>query len=187
MGGLLGNLFGGDDNRMSQAQDFMSRYDQGAPYDGISDDEAFGHYQQVAGQIPPDVYQQSAQDAFSRMSPQERMQFGQMLQQQARQQGVMDNAWDDDDNNYQDPGYLSQVTSRLEQQQPGMLGQLLGGGGGGGGMGGALGSMLGGASNTGMGGVLGGGGGGGLLSNPLAKAAVGGIAAMAMKRMMGGR
>ena len=184
--GLLGQLFGGDDdNQRQRAMDFTNRYDQGAPYDGISDDEAYGHYQQISGQIPPDVYQQSAQEAFSRMGPQERIQFGQHLQQQARQQGIHDSAWDEDDNQYQDPGYLAQVTSRLDQQQPGMLGQLLGGGGGGGLMGGG-GGLLGG-TNTGMGGVLGGGGGGGMLANPLAKAALGGIAAMAMKKMMSGR
>jgi hypothetical protein len=192
--GLLGGLFGDqDDDRRQQAMDFANRYEQGAPYDGISGQEAYENYNQVAGRIPPDVYQQSAQDAFSRMQPQERVQFGQMLQQQARQHGVMDNAWDEDDNQYQDPGYLAQVTGRLHQQQPGMLGQLLGGGGGGGlggmmggGGGGGLGSMLGG-SNTGMGGVMGGGGQGqSMLDNPLAKAAIGGIAAMAMRRMMSG-
>lgn len=193
--GLLGGLFGDqDDDRRQQAMDFANRYEQGAPYQGISGQEAYEHYNQVAGQVPPDVYQQSAQEAFSRMQPQERVQFGQMLQQQARQHGVMDNAWDEDDNQYQDPGYLAQVTGRLHQQQPGMLGQLLGGGGGGGlggmmgggGGGGGLGSMLGG-SNTGMGGVMGGGGQGqSMLDNPLAKAAIGGIAAMAMRRMMSG-
>ncbi len=57
---------------------------------------------------------------------------------------------------------LAQVTSRMEQQQPGILGQLLGGGGAGGGA-------------------------GNMLDNPLAKAALAGVAAMAVKRMMGGR
>ncbi len=185
--GLLENLLGGgdDDNRRQQYQDFTNRFDQGSPYDGFSGDEALGHYQQVAGRIPPDVYQQSAQEAFSRMGPQERVQFGQMLQQQARQHGFQDPAWDEDDNQYQDPNYLAQVTSRMDQQQPGMLGQLLSGGMSGG-AGGALGSMLG--ASGGMSGMSGGAGGAGnLLNNPLAKAALGGIAAMAMKRMMGGR
>ncbi len=68
------------------------------------------------------------------------------------------------DDRYQDPGYLSQVTGRMHQQQPGMLGQLLGGGGGH--QGGGMGEML---------------------DNPLAKAAIGGIAAIAVKNMMGRR
>ena len=153
--GLLENLFGG--GQRQEYEDFVNRYDQGPPWQGISDQEAFNRYQQVAPQLPPDVYQQSAHDAFSRMAPQERVQLGQVLQQQARQQGYMDPAWDEDDNLYQDPGYLAQVTGRLHQQQPGMLGQLLGGGGGGG------------------------------LQGTVAKAALAGVAAMATKRMLGGR
>jgi hypothetical protein len=60
---------------------------------------------------------------------------------------------------------LAELLSGLHQQQPGMLGQLLGGGG--------------------AGGLLGGGGGaGGMLGNPLAKVTLAGIAAMAAKRML---
>jgi hypothetical protein len=65
-----------------------TRYDQGPPYAGISDDEAIGRYQQVAPELSPDLYQQSAQDALGRMAPEERAQFGQLLQQRAQQQGV---------------------------------------------------------------------------------------------------
>ncbi len=180
---FLESLFGGvNDQRREQYQDFVNRYEQGGPYAGIGADEALQQYQQVAGQIPPDIYQQAAQEAFSRMAPQERVQFGQFLERQARQQGYMDPAWDDDDNYYQDPGYLAQVTSRLQQQKSGMLAHLLGG---------SLegdpttdpprGSMHRGMTSTGMGGMD------QLRDNPLAKAALGGIAAMAMRRMMGGR
>lgn len=44
-------------------------YQQGAPWDGISDDEAYGHYQQISGRVPPDVYEDSARDAFERLTP----------------------------------------------------------------------------------------------------------------------
>ena len=63
------------------------------------------------------------------------------------------------DDRLQDPPSLAQATGRLYQQEPGLLGQLLGGGGGG----------------------------TDVLSHPLAKAALAGIAAMAAKRMMSGR
>ena len=108
------------------------------------------------------MYQQSAQEAFSRLSPQERMQFGQYLQQQARQRNVQvaDLNQDGIDDRFQDPAFSRQVTGRMDQQQPGLLGQLLGGGGG---------------------------GGQGMLANPIAKAALAGIAAMAVKNVMGGR
>ncbi len=162
---MLEGLLGGGKQR-SDWDDFVGRYDQGAPYDGISDREAFDRYQQVAPQLPPDVYEQSAQEAFARMSPQERRQFVQYLRQRAQEQqfDFPDLNQDGiDDRVQQDPRELARMTSRMRQQQPGGLGELLGGGGGGGG---------------GMGDMLG---------NPLAKAALAGVAAMAVKQMMNRR
>ena len=176
---VLQNILGGGQQRQ-QYQEFINRYDQGAPYDGISDEEALSRYQQVAPQLPPDVYQESAREAFARLSPQERMQLGRYLQQQTRQQGhnFPDLNRDGIDDRLQDPNYLAQVTGQMHQQQPNLLGQLLGGALGGGAMGGG---------GT-MGGAMGGGGGvGDLLNNPIAKAALAGIAATAVKRMMSGR
>ncbi len=156
---FLENLMGGGQQRQ-EFQDFAGRYDQGHPAEGYDDNEVVNRYQQVSQQLSPQDYQQASQQSFERMSPQERMQFGQHMQQQAQQQGYQDPAWGENDNQYQDPGYLSQVTGRMHQQQPGMLGQLLGGGGG---------------------------GGGGMLGNPLAKAALAGVAAMGVRMLMGGR
>ncbi len=157
---LLGGLFGGqdddDDRRRGRAQDFVNRYEQGPPYQGISDEEAYHNYRQVAGQLPPQEYEESAAEAFQRLSPQERRQFAQMLQQRA---GGQFGSFQEDD-----PRQLARMTSQYRQQDPGGLASLFGGGGGGGG-----------------------GGMGDMLNNPLAKAALGGVAAIAMKRMMGGR
>ncbi len=114
--------------RHQEYQDFVNRYDQGHPSEGYDDDEVVSRYGEVSQRLSPDQYREAAQESFGRMSPDERVQFGQALQQQARSQGISDPAWDEDDNEYQDPGYLSGVTGRLEQQQPGMLGQLMGGG-----------------------------------------------------------
>ena len=145
-------------------EDFVGRYDQGAPWDGISDQEAAQRYQEVAPRLSPQEYQESAQEAFARLSPQERQQLGRYLQQQARQQGVdvPDLNRDGIDDRLQDSAYLAHAAGQMQQQQPGLLGQLLGGGGGGGS----------------------GGGVGEVLANPLAKAALAGIAAVAVKRMM---
>ncbi len=163
---VLGNLFGGSQD--ADHRDFINRYEQGAPHEGYSDEEVLNRYQQVSRQVPQDVYQESAQEAFSRMSPQERMQFAQYMQQQSRQQNsnFPDLDQDGQDDRYQDPRYLAQATSRMHQQQPDMLSQLLGG---------ATGGLMG-----------GGGGGGNVFGNPLAKAAMAGIAAIAAKKMMGG-
>ena len=165
---LLNSLMGGGRER-DQAQDFVNRYDRGAPYDGISGDEAYQNYQRVAPHLSQQDYELSAEEAFSRMDPRERQQFAQMLSQQARQQGVRFQDLDGDgvdDRMQQDPRYLAQAMGRMQQQQPGLLQQLMGGGGG----------MMGGSSM--------GGGAGNMLQNPLAKAALGGIAAMALRRMM---
>ena len=88
---------------------------------------------------------------------------------------------------------LADMTTRVHQQSPGLLGGLIGGGGaggglggliGGGGAGGGLGGLLGGGgAGGGLGGLLGGGGGG----NPLMKAAMAGITAFAAKQMMNRR
>ncbi len=161
---LLGGLFGGqdddDDNRRrSRADDFISRYEQGPPHEGISPDEVFHNYRQVSQHLSPEQYEQAAEQAFARMSPQERMQFAQMLQQRAG--GGMGGR----DFQLDDPRQLAGLTSRFRQQNQGgdLLSMFGMGGGGGRNSGGGLGDML---------------------DNPIAKAALGGIAAMAMKRMM---
>ena len=173
---MLQNLLGGGQGRQ-QIQDFTNRYDQGAPWDGISDQEAIENYQRIAPNVPPQVFQESAEQAFSRLSPQQRLQLGQYLQQQTRQQGhnFPDLNRDGIDDRLQDPRYLAQVTGQIQQQQPNLLGQILGGAMGGGGMGG--------------GGMMGGGGGGigALLNNPIAKAALAGIAANAARNMLSRR
>jgi hypothetical protein len=174
MDSLLKGVFGGqddddDDRRRGRAQDFISRFEQGAPHEGYTDEEALHNYQQVAGRMSPQEMEEAAAETYQRMSPQDRMQLAQVMQQRAGMQfdqGAMD-----------DPRMLARATAQYQQQDPNGLAGLFGGGGGG------LGSMLGGA----MGGGSSRGGGNDLLGNPLAKAAVGGIAAMAMKRMMGGR
>ncbi len=207
---ILKNLLGGndDDDSRGKAQDFISRYDQGAPYDGISGDEALQRYDQVAGQLSPDQYQEAAMEAFQRMSPEERQEFGQLIARHNEQAGVPVSQG----MRFDDPGDLARLTAQTQHEQPNGLGGLLsglaGGGGSGlgsllGGSGGGLGGLLGGSgrgSGGGVGGLLGGLTGGGnqqatqggagagdLMGNPIVKAVLGGIAAMAMKKLMGGR
>jgi hypothetical protein len=139
--GLFESLLGGGagarqpQQRQQQQdfQDFIDRYEQGPPWAGVSDQEAVRRYQQVAPHVTPEVYEQSAREAFARMAPQERAEFARYLRQQARGQGVdvPDLTHDGVDDRLQDPAYLAQVTGRLHRQQPGLLGQLLGGPAGG--------------------------------------------------------
>jgi hypothetical protein len=112
------------------------------------------------------------EEAFARLSPEERLRLGRYLQQRTRQQGVdvPDLNRDGIDDRLQDPAYLARAAGQMQQQQPGLLGRLLGGTGTGTGTGGSA------ASGVGQ-----------VLANPLEKAALAGIAAVAVKRMMNGR
>ncbi len=163
--GLLDSLMA-NPQAQQQMQNYVQQYQQGAPHEGYSDQEVLQKYQQVAPQLPAQDYQQAAQQAFNNMPPDQRMQFGQYVEQQLKSQGVQAPGFGGGNPQmYQDAGYLAQQTAQLHQQQPGLLGQLLGAGSG---------------SGTA-------GGGGGLLANPAAKAALAGIAAMAISNAMGAR
>jgi hypothetical protein len=147
----------GDPQQRAEYQDFVKRYHDGPPSEGYSDREVADRYNQIATQLPPQDYQQAAMAAFERMSPAERQQFAQHVQQQAQQQGMgnLGGLLGGGNQQLQDPGALAQVLGRVQQQQPDLLGGLLGQGG--------------------------------ALSSPLAKAALAGIAAMAAQRFLGNR
>ena len=145
--------------RQQEYQDFVGRYDQGPPYEGISNEEAFGRHDEMASNISSEEYGDSARQALENLSPDERQQFGAQLSERAREQGLdvpgLDQAREGD------PGMLGQLMAQLHGQAgPAAIGQLLGGGG----------------RESGLGGMLGGAAG---------KAAVAGIAAMAARRFLG--
>jgi hypothetical protein len=83
---LFENLFGGQQRQ--EAEDFFNRYQQGHPAEGYSEEEVMQHYQTVTGSVPDEVYEQSAEESFARLSPQERKEFFQFLRQKAQQQQV---------------------------------------------------------------------------------------------------
>jgi hypothetical protein len=179
---MLGKLFGGgsdENDHAANAQDFISRYQTGPVDQGYSDEEAARHYQNVSQHMDPATMQRASEQAFAGMDPNQRAQMAQLLQQQNGGQPV--NA---------DPRQMAGMVSQMHQQNPNALASLFGGGGGG--MGGALGGLLGGGNSGGggLGGLLGGGnsggGGGGFPGGNLGKVALGGIAAYAMKEVLGG-
>lgn len=179
MDGMLKGLFGGDDDdRRPQARDFISRYEQGPIDQGYSDDEAYENFQRVSQHADPETMQRAAEQAFARMDPSQRAQVAQMLRQRGGQQaigGVQD-----------DPRQMAGMVSQMQREQPGGLAALFGGGGSGGtsggGIGEAIGNLLGGDDNRDRGNEQGGGFPGGTLG----KVALGGIAAFAMKELLGG-
>src|SRR3712207_1694502 len=90
-------------------QDYVERFRQGPQ--AVSEEEAASRYEQVAPSLPPDVYQQSAQEVFAQLTPEQRLQLGQALIQSARQQGQSfpDVNEDGIDDRLQDPDYLAQT------------------------------------------------------------------------------
>lgn len=155
--GLLDTLLGGGSQRQHY-QDFVQRYEQGRPWEGVSDDEAAQHYSNVAQHMGPQDYRAAAEEAVSRLSPEERAELANHLRQQARQQDVNFPGLHETQN-LEHPGVLASLMSTMHGQQPGMLRQLLAGSSG---------------------------GGSGAQSN-VAKAALAGIAAIGLKKAMGGK
>lgn len=156
---MLQGLLGGD--RQQEYQDFAQRYQQGPPWTGFDEAEAAQRYQEVAPRLSPQQYRSSAEEAFSRLTPEQRAEFGQWLAERSRD-GNMPTSLSPSE--YSDPGRLAEYTSQVHQQRPDMLSQLLGG-----------------VTSGGSGGM------GGMLSSPIAKAALGGIAAIAVQKMMSRR
>ncbi len=112
---FLNNLMGGGDRR-EEYRDFTNRYDEGAPYDGISEEEARDRYREVAPNLSEEDYRLSAREAFARMSPEERMEFGRLLREESQQQGhgdFIDRDHDGQDDRFQDPDYLAGMTDRF--------------------------------------------------------------------------
>jgi hypothetical protein len=152
----LQSLLGSTEQRQDY-QDFINRYNQGTPSEGYANDEVSRRYGQVAPALPPQDYRRAAEEAFERMSPQERMDFARELQERTQQQGM---SFPDVDRNgvddrMQDPGTLAQYTTQVHQQKPDVIGDLLGPGG--------------------------------ALGSPAAKAALAGIAAIAASKLLGNR
>ncbi len=164
--GISGNQE--DDPRWrNAARDFIQRYDDGPPHENITDEEARSHYLAVADRLSTHELEDSAAESYARLTPDERRRFANMLRQQGGDQSG--------DATTDDPRKLARMTSQLQTQPPGGLAGLLDGGVMDGGDGGAVGSQVRGQ----------GGGVGELLQNPVARAALGGIAAAAMRKMLG--
>ncbi len=159
--GILDELLGGG-QRQKDYTDFLSRYEQGNPSEGYSDQEVLERYGEVSHAVPPDQYAQAAQEALNKLSPEERAEFVKMLQERAAARGVTL-----PQKVATDPKNLGQVLTDLHQN-PGQLRDILGSRGAQP-QGQAPGSSM--IAN--------------ILSSPTAKAVLAGIAARVVKRVMG--
>jgi hypothetical protein len=159
--GILDDLLAGG-QLQKQFKDFIDRYEQGDPAEGYSDQEVLKRYGEVSHAVPPDQYAQAAQEALSKLSPEERAAFVKMLQERAAARGVSLPG-----KVAPDPKDLGQVLTDLHEK-PGRLRDILGPG--------DTQQEQASASNpiTDM------------LSSPMAKAVLAGITAVVVKRVMQG-
>jgi hypothetical protein len=118
--GILDELLAGG-QRQKEYRDFVDRYEQGHPSQGYSDQEVLERYGEVSHAVPPDQYARAAQEALSKLSPQERAVFVKMLQDQAAARGVTLPR-----QVAPEPKELGQVLTDLHKK-PGQLRQVLGG------------------------------------------------------------
>jgi hypothetical protein len=155
----------GDNQTREGFEDFLKRFEDGPPSEGYEDREVLDRYGEVSHKVSQSDYEQAARDAFGRLSQADREEFGQLLAGQARSRKLdLPGLTEAQDQGFGDLDWLSNITGQLHQE-PGLLRDLLGG-------------LTGGRGTSSS---------GGLLSSPLAKAALAGITAMLVKKMLGGR
>ena len=161
---LLEMLMGSSETREG-FEDFLKRFEEGPPSEGYEDQEVLDRYGEVAHRASPPEYAQAARDAFGRLSQEDREEFGQLLAGRAQSRGFDPSGLTPPrGQGFGDLDWLGKIIGQIHQQ-PGLLRDLLGG-------------LTGNRQTSSSGGILG---------SPLAKAALAGIAAMLVKRALGGR
>src|SRR3974390_2110053 len=147
--------------RQKEYRDFVDRYEQGDPSQGYSDQEVLKRYGEVSHAVPVDQYAQAAQEALSKLSPEERAAFVKMLQDRAAARGVTL-----PQKVAPEPKELGEVLTDLHAK-PGQLRDMLGGG-----------DAQPQEQASGSSAIT------EILKSPMAKAVLAGIAAMLVKRVM---
>ena len=159
--GILDELLGGG-QRQKEYRDFVNRYEQGDPSEGYSDQEVLKRYGEVSHAVAPDQYAKAAQEALGKLSPEERAAFVKMLQERAAARGVTLSP-----EVQPEPKELGQYLTNLHQK-PGQLRDMLGGG-----------AAQPQEQASGSSPIT------DILTSPMAKAVLAGIAAMVVKGVMG--
>ncbi|MFN8675055.1 MAG: hypothetical protein U0Z70_01635 [Thermomicrobiales bacterium] len=161
---LLSGLFGSNDTddvdtQRRRARDFADRAERN-PHE-LDPNEVLQNYRATTSRLSPDQYQRAAEEAFSKMSPEERRELKREMRRRSRMQNPHDQ--DDDDS----PAVLAQSAQQAHQEHESS-----------GGLAGLFG--LGGDNKTvdnAKSGLE------NILDNPLAKVAIAGIAAAAAKHL----
>jgi hypothetical protein len=119
LSGILSNLGGG------ALDNLLNQFNQGQ-HDQVPDEQVQQAYDQVATQLPQDQYVQAAQEAFDRLTPEQREEFARQLQAKAQQQGVNVNV---PAQGTTDAGSLANAVGQVHAEQPNLLQQMFAPGG----------------------------------------------------------
>ncbi len=111
----LGGLLGGQGGPLGQLGGLVSAFEQGQ-HDQVPDQQVQQGYSQVAASLPQDQYVQAAEQALSKLSPEQRQQLG--VNVPAVQQLPPT-----------DPGGLAGAMGQVHAQQPNVLQQMFAPGG----------------------------------------------------------
>jgi hypothetical protein len=109
------NRFGGGD-----LEGMLSKFTQGQ-HDQVPDSQVHETYSQVASQLPQDQYVRAAQDAFEKLTPEQRQEFARQLQTATQQQGFNTPSTQTVSS---DPGSLASAVGDVHAQQPNLLQQM---------------------------------------------------------------
>jgi hypothetical protein len=167
-------LLGGGKKRQDY-EDFARRYDEGPPWEGYTDREVLDRYGEVAHKMPAADYEAAVRDALSRLSPEEQAELLHTIQERTRGReapgsapragGARGGGLDDLARSvrelHEQPGRLREVLTDSSEPPPARQPRGVPGGAPG---------IPGGLEN--------------IFANPLAKAAIAGITAMLVRRML---
>ncbi|MGH2390224.1 MAG: hypothetical protein ACRDIE_18650 [Chloroflexota bacterium] len=113
---------------MQVYQEFIDRYEQGAPWAGYTDQEVRGRYQALIPLLRPDQFAWAAERSLERFSPRNRVLFGQYIQRQALETGLRIPELEGIDAaaTFRDSAMLGRVLAAIQRGRPDGLDQLLG-------------------------------------------------------------
>jgi hypothetical protein len=124
--GFLDRLFGNERNEPQRPP--------AAPYAKSEDEQALERYRYMMKTAPPETIEQAHQEAFARLTPEQRRQ---VLQELASSAPASERA-SVEATSSEDPRAMARIVTRAEVRQPGVMERTLGGTGAGMGMAGSL-------------------------------------------------
>lgn len=128
---VMQKIFGGGDpdDHQQRYQQYQAGYGRGQ-YDDLDDNDVYDRYQRTAQHAPPEVVEQAHEEAFSRLPMDQRRAVVDQFRQVSNdpRQPFNYNGFQGGQQDY-DPRQMAQMFGQARQQQPDLIGQIMGPGG----------------------------------------------------------